>query len=990
MTRLSRILVFISAAILPDAAFSQIAQEPVAIASPNAATLGEFGEIPVSLFTGTPEISIPLYTVECNGLNMPITLDYHASGVHPEQHPGWTGMGWSLNIGGVITRTVNDRADDESEDYITTGLFNYAPYGYYYRRILLDNMSWYSRPYIRELAQGAYPYDTEPDKFSFNFLGYSGNFYLDSSGEWKVQSNNELKVEMLGFNIVPMKNNDIQKDIKTFGGFRITTEDGTQYIFGKENPSKTERDETSPIDYSIDIFRQSYDMWTATSWYLSKIIMPNDDEITFEYQRVNYICQMYRYTYNIVASKEEYEGIFGSDLASEGFGVVWPTLKKSYYGKLISPVYLHDINFPNGDRVNLWRTKLDGSTEELKYPTKAFEKSYDEQTDHYMFYQNSTNNFTIKDCIDSLKWQSLGAVCVTNKSGGSYIYQFTYTKDYNQRLTLKKLTKTYSYAPLCSYEFEYYQPEKMPKYFEEETDHWGYCNGVPVTEYGTDLKNYYKRREPDAEKMKYGILTKIIYPTGGYTRFEYEPHTYSKVVDKSRQALESLAEEKIAGGLRIKRIYGSKTGNSSDEQMMKEYHYVKNFATGGTEPSGILGGKIQYLFENYPVYSYNYNDAVAILSVFSSQSVLPMSENSARSHIGYSEVTEKNANGSYKVYKYTNFDSGIFDEPHLSIIQGSETDYEPYTSRAMERGLLTSVEEYDSGNKLKYRQLISYEPDGDKSLSYVPAVKAYMTSLGNKYAYICYDEGVAYKFLTYSMRKKNEEEYLYENNADIPFHKAESYTYDNKKQIIKIVTNLQPGIRYETEYSYHRTTRALDFPNRIEKKIFNNNVECYSETKTYDIVKYGSCCLRVSKENTTINGENKPAISYLYDDSGFLRYVSDGYTKTIYIWGYNHKHVVAKVINADMYQVESVIGGYDKFAETERPDFNKINRLREILPNALVYTYEYSNPFLNASAITDPSGRRTEYEYSNGNLSIIKDEYGNALEAFGYYYSDKN
>ncbi len=965
--------------------YPQFSQEPAAVASPNAATLGEFGEIPVSLFTGTPKISIPLHTVECNGFKMPVTLDYHASGIRPDQHPGWTGIGWSINVGGIITREVNDRADDESDDYITTGMFNYAPYGYYHRHALLDSPSWSDRNYIRNLAQGFYPLDTEPDRFSFNFLGYSGNFYLDASGKWKVQSNSNIYVEMLGFNIVPMKNNDIQKDIKTFGGFRLTTEDGTKYIFGKENPSETERDESSPIDYSINIFRQSYDMWTATSWYLSKIILPNDDVITFSYDRVNYICQMYRYTHNIVASKEEYEGIFGSDLSSEGFGVVWPTLPNSYCGKLISPVYLSQINFPNGDMIGLWKTNMTKSTEELKYSYKAFEKSYDEKAEHYMFYQNSTNNFTIFDCIDSLKWQSLGAVCVTNKAGSSFIYQFTYTKDPDRRLTLTKLTKTFSYAPVCSYEFEYYKPGMMPGYFEEETDHWGYCNGVATTTYGKDLKNYHKLREPDPEKMKYGVLTKIIYPTGGYTRFEYEPHTYAKVVNKSRQSLELLQDEKIAGGLRIKRIYGSTTGKSSDEQMMKEYHYVKGYSSGGTEPSGILGGKIQYLFENYPVYSFNYNDAVAILSVFSSQSVLPMSENSARSHIGYSEVAEKYANGSFRIYKYTNFDSGIFDEPCASIIQRSTTEYEPYSSRAMERGLLTSMEEYDSDGNLKYKKNITYEPDGDKATSYVPAVKATMYSLPNGVAAICYDEGAAYKFFTYSMRKKTEEEYFYENNVTLPFHKAVSYTYDTQKQIKKIVENIQPGIRHETEY-YYQGTRPYNFPYRIEKRTFHNDTETGSEIVSYSLVRYGSCCVRVSKENRTVNGVEKPPISYLYDDSGFLRYASDGLFKTIYLWGYSHKYVVAKIVNADMYQVESVIGGYDEFAESYSPDYSKIDRLRTILPNALVYTYEYSDAFLGISAITDPSGRRTEYHYYNGSLSDVRDEYGNVLEAYDYNY----
>jgi len=45
-------------------AFAQIPTEPTAALSPNAASLGVYGDIPVSLYTGTPDISIPLYDIK--------------------------------------------------------------------------------------------------------------------------------------------------------------------------------------------------------------------------------------------------------------------------------------------------------------------------------------------------------------------------------------------------------------------------------------------------------------------------------------------------------------------------------------------------------------------------------------------------------------------------------------------------------------------------------------------------------------------------------------------------------------------------------------------------------------------------------------------------------------------------------------------------------------------------------------------------------------
>lgn len=47
--------------------------------SPNAAAFGKYVDIPVSLHTGVPNISIPLHTVSVGNLSVPISLNYHSS-----------------------------------------------------------------------------------------------------------------------------------------------------------------------------------------------------------------------------------------------------------------------------------------------------------------------------------------------------------------------------------------------------------------------------------------------------------------------------------------------------------------------------------------------------------------------------------------------------------------------------------------------------------------------------------------------------------------------------------------------------------------------------------------------------------------------------------------------------------------------------------------------------------------------------------------------
>ena len=65
----------------------------VTISSPTAASLGKFGDIPVSYHTGIPHIDIPIYTVESGSIKLPIGLSYHAAGLKVQDNAGWVGAG---------------------------------------------------------------------------------------------------------------------------------------------------------------------------------------------------------------------------------------------------------------------------------------------------------------------------------------------------------------------------------------------------------------------------------------------------------------------------------------------------------------------------------------------------------------------------------------------------------------------------------------------------------------------------------------------------------------------------------------------------------------------------------------------------------------------------------------------------------------------------------------------------------------------------------
>src|SRR5688572_1229985 len=134
------------------------------IYSPDAATLGKFGQIPVSYFNGTTQISVPLYELNYRDINVPISLNYNSSGNMPDNQPGWVGLGWSLQHGGCIIRSTNGYPDEEGINHP----YGAPGYNYYEWKEALAVPDWKTKTGI-VLFDG-------PDEFSFNFLGMSGSF----------------------------------------------------------------------------------------------------------------------------------------------------------------------------------------------------------------------------------------------------------------------------------------------------------------------------------------------------------------------------------------------------------------------------------------------------------------------------------------------------------------------------------------------------------------------------------------------------------------------------------------------------------------------------------------------------------------------------------------------------------------------------------------------------------------------------------------------
>ena len=237
--------------LLPD--FNQI--------TPEAASLGRYGTIGMSEYTGVPDIKVPLFDIKAGELSVPIYLYYDASGIKVEQEATFVGLGWNLSYGGCITHIICGTDDfcsvpNESEqfcrnvldsifalqlkdamaltdiDNITTPLrtyLNFLPYDCVDPRILSTVPTLYSDEenadrdataefLLDEISRGYHI----PDIFQASFCGHSVSFVIDYITNEPI---------IFGDNATKYRIECIWQNSPYPNGFVITDDYGTAYRF---------------------------------------------------------------------------------------------------------------------------------------------------------------------------------------------------------------------------------------------------------------------------------------------------------------------------------------------------------------------------------------------------------------------------------------------------------------------------------------------------------------------------------------------------------------------------------------------------------------------------------------------------------------------------------------------------------------------------------------------------------------------------------------
>ncbi|WP_025744123.1 hypothetical protein, partial [Aquimarina pacifica] len=504
--------------------------------SPNAASLGQYADVPVSNYTGIPNISIPLHTVKSGDIDLPISLSYHASGIKVAQEASWVGLGWTLNAGGVITRQVRGLDDFGSEGYLRTDRF--PPY-------TEDNL-----PDLSESNQFNEYYDPlntgfldgEPDIYYYNFLGFSGKIIFEK----------QLEDTIYGVSVA--QNNLKFKYTKSTGTWVITDGNGTNYYFGGSTATEktynfSDSDDNFLEHVSVSIpstFGHVNDKQISdTAWYLTKIESAKKDEINFFYKSPSYTKSQVHYTellYNAMSSELVY---------SQGPGYISSNVGAPYklYGgsqQVTKDICLERIAFADG-------ALLFNTEDRIDLDVHSLSDNNAQRLSSIVLFDLNDNQ--IKKT--NFEYSYMG-------SGGSN----------NVRLKLETIQES-SYTDagnevtIPPYEFTY-NPTSLPEKTSFNVDYWGFSNGrnnASIWEYAgsvtlnssyltnnnahrTLTESYAKEkikslapnyennyngeevfirganREVNFASAQAGILTAIKYPLGGTTTFEYESNEY--------------------------------------------------------------------------------------------------------------------------------------------------------------------------------------------------------------------------------------------------------------------------------------------------------------------------------------------------------------------------------------------------------------------------------------------------------------------------------
>ncbi|MHC0446367.1 RHS repeat domain-containing protein [Flavobacterium sp. 3-218] len=504
----------------------------------------------VSLYTGQPSIDIPIYTINLDGMEIPISISYNTGGIKVEEDATSVGLGWSLNIGGQITRNNHGAADERyfmNQDYNNTfgigrlktsidpqqatqwGCNSSGEYG--------SRMQFYAKAFLAgNDKRGIYgTEDSRPDEFYYSFFGHSGKFMFSQELKKFVT----FPLDDINISYLLGNRSSIPQTI-FIDYFNVQLPNGYSLILGKDGTSSISQYGLTPFDQS---------------WQLKKIISSKNKEVIY-----NYISADYSLFSNLSSPTTKIAtGYIGTE---EQVVVGSPesntTATKE---KLISEIIFPEgkISFSYGNRIDL----LTGSKklEEIKV------------------YDNTGNLIKKIDLVQSYF------------NANVHLYS---TDAVDKRLKLDAIrfydTKN---NVVENYNFDYYSFGKIPSKSSKAQDHWGYFNGKEsnfslfprhIMPFHNVASNNGFNRDVDTLYTKTFSLKSIKFPEGAVKYYNYENHkcltgattgTYYDAISDERYAIKSPSFS--VSGYDLKTFYPNP--NASESNSFQKVFYSEPFET---------------------------------------------------------------------------------------------------------------------------------------------------------------------------------------------------------------------------------------------------------------------------------------------------------------------------------------------------------------------------------------------------------------------------
>ncbi|MFT3677202.1 MAG: DUF5977 domain-containing protein [Chitinophagaceae bacterium] len=860
--------------------------------SPEAFKLGTYGTVPVGLFTGTMRLDVPIHEVRTRNLSVPVLLSYSTNGVKVDEVASRVGTDWILNAGGMISRTIVGAEDGiYARDKPPTDFVN---------------MSAGLTTYLRDLA--ARENSSEPDIYTFNFGGYSGKFCYNRMGEilW-MPMQPSLKI--------------IEGSDYTQWRFKMITPDGVEYTFGGNGATEKSRTQNGGSGCSYTSYS-----WKDNAWYLTKIKHPLGDSIVFKYSSVYYSYVM---------------GF------SESYDKLYPTYQPTYYCPRYCEVPPENDYFDppsNTQRLCYTTVTNDGVIlSKIEFPDGELKFNHG-----YRYDLTNDSSFTSVDItyagklVKKIKFdQDYSSTTGTYANGDISDYGGT------QRLFLTGIKEeNITGQSIQLYSFEYNDRTGLPSRLSRSQDHFGYFNGANNTslapansEFSGLFSGIGGDRSPDFTYGSKGVMTKIVYPTGGYSKIEYEPQWILANRISYYHTGESVVNGHIAvGGARVKSV--KNYTDSTAAPVVRKFYY--DYWNDPDSSSGIVLRSPQYFVDKVvylnckpvtPPGCLSCGGATITYKVLQSNSTFPIYHSSG-ALVQYANVREGFGDSFENGGIFHSFITHTDALPQ--VMHGKELPSSSVTNFGVYNGLESQTLYYGlngSGQVIKKKEIVNKFKVFDQFSTALPkggltntnVYKAdtciYINRIGvpnctgdtlmQPEEYVLYDIGRYYLF-SYFAHQDSSYTYDYDetgNNAalTITVNKYDSaYVVKTLDKVITQLDTLETSYKYVRDFAssgnvYEKLVNANMVIAPVERSMKRNSQSLYSMKTNYTDWFSDNKVLVPSTEDYTPAGQSAiTRIRYQqYTTAGMLTEVSkESDVRMSYIWDKWNKSILAEVTNA--------------------------------------------------------------------------------------------